>query len=101
MSFLSKLMTNAAASSAPQLPGGSSTASLVGLRVNAGDVVYLEPDAYNGKSVSQLFADNAGELGISTTQVSKFLLNGAAVASTDTPVPGAIYQGTTQTMQKG
>jgi hypothetical protein len=100
MSFLAKLMTNAANTSAITTTG-EDTAKVVGLRVNAGDIVYLPPDEYQGKSISQLFADNANELGISSAQVSKYLTNGNAVAGTDTPLPGAIYQGTTMTMQKG
>jgi len=100
MSFLSKLMINAAndGGNSPQVVA---TAAQVGLRVNAGDVVYLGPEQYQGKSVAQIFTDNARELGISSNQVTKFILSGVAVAGTDAPVPGSIYQGTTQTMQKG
>lgn len=100
MSFLSKLMTNAANNDGGT-PESAATAAQVGLRVNAGDVVYLTAEQYQGKSVSQIFADNARELGISSNQVTKFISNGVAVAGTDAPVPGAVYQGTTQTMQKG
>lgn len=99
MSFLAKLMTNAApAGGAITAPGG---VTAVGIRVNAGDIVYIQPEKYQGKSVAQLFADNAAELGISAAQVTKFTNNGAAVAGTSSPEPGAVYQGATQTMQKG
>jgi hypothetical protein len=99
MSFLAKLMTNAApGAGAITAPGG---VTAVGIRVNAGDIVYLQPEKYTGKSVAQLFADNAAELGISATQVTKFTNNGSSVAGTDAPQPGAVYQGATQTMQKG
>lgn len=98
MSFLSQLMSNAG-NNAAAAPANAVTT--VGIRANAGEIIYLQPEQYQGKSIAQIFADNASELGISSTQVSKFLSNGNPVSGGDAPIPGSVYQGATTTMQKG
>jgi hypothetical protein len=99
MSFLSQLMTKAQTTDAAAAPAAAVT--VVGVRVNAGEIIYLQPAQYEGKSIAQLFADNANDLGISSAQVNKFISNGNPVAGGDAPQPGAIYQGATSSMQKG
>jgi hypothetical protein len=98
MSFLDRLLNNRPNSGAGN---GTPDPTLIGIRANAGETIFLNPADYEGKTIQQVFTERASDLGIEPSQVNRYLNAGTLVQPTDTPTPGAVYQAATQTMEKG
>lgn len=62
--------------------------------------VTLNSSQFTGKTVSQLYAEYAGNLG-DVTRINRYILNGEAVPSTQVVRAGESYRATTNSENKG
>lgn len=61
----------------------------------------LNPDQYRGKTVSQLFAEYAQDLGVSASRIVTYVLNGEQVPGDTVARPGESFRGCVNAEDKG
>ena len=65
------------------------------------DSLQLQPDQYRNKTVSQLFAEYGASLGGDVARISRYVLNGEAVAGDTVVRPGESVRGSVSSESKG
>jgi hypothetical protein len=73
----------------------------VELSVNGGSPVSIPADEVNGRTIAELFAEHAEDLGTDPGRISRYVDNGEIVTPETVPVPGHAYMGTANSDSKG